>query len=341
MITLDDKLNEYLNELPRYVRDYINSENERLSVKSRIAYTLDLKIFLIYIVQSGKCGDIKKVTIDMLDDLNDNDMNEYIRWLSHYKVDDKEYTNNSAGKKRKLASVRAFFKYLRKIGKMKNNPTEFTVTPVVREKEIVVLSQDEQSDMLSNVVNGTNKTGRQLKFHEKTKLRDLAIIFLFLGTGIRVSELVGLNDTDIDLQEQRALVVRKGGKRSFVYFSDDVIEVLSDYMENERNMLLGYKDGKAPEGLPLFVSLKKQRLSVRMVEVIIKNYARFILPPSVKVTPHTLRKTYGTLLYNKYKDLYLTQNALGHASPATTAKYYTKWNEDYLKKLKEYDVKRS
>lgn len=340
-INLEEKLANNLKELPSYIREYINYENDHLSVKSRIAYTLDLKVFLQFLLTITDYTDIKDIPVELIDSLHTTDMDAYMSWLSYYKIGDEEYRNSPTGKKRKLSSVKALFKYLRKVGKMNNNPAEFTQMPKITDKEIVVLSPNEQGDMLSNVINATNKTGRELIFHERTKLRDLCIIIMFLGTGMRVSELVNINDTDLDLSEQRVLITRKGGKRAFVYFGDDVLEALSNYIENERYSLLGFKSKKeVPDGLPLFVSRKRNRISVRMVEVIIKNYARFVLPPSVKVTPHTLRKTYGTLSYNKYKDLYLTQNALGHSSPATTAKYYTKWNEDYLKKLKEYDVKK-
>lgn len=342
-----DDLIKIVDELPTYCVDFFNAKSEVLEIRTRVGYAIDLKVFFTFIAKAykrfeGKFSEINEVDLDTLDSLYNTDIDAYISWLSKYKLNDIEYTNSAAGKKRKLATLKAFFKYLRKVGLMTNNPTEFTDIPKVKDKEIVVLSDNEQEEIIDNIINGTHKTERQLKFHERTMLRDLAIITLFLGTGIRVSELVGLNDVDIDFKEQRALVMRKGGKRQFVYFNEEVLDRLSDYMENERKSLLGYKDyDNIPDNLPLFVSLRHSRITVRMVEIIIKEYARYVLPMNIKVTPHTLRKTYGTRLYNQYRDLYLTQNALGHSSPSTTAKYYTKFNEEYLKKLKEYSPKNS
>ncbi len=339
-MTPEESLNKYKAELPRFCTAYFNHYDDKLSVKTLVAYATDIKVFFEYLVTITDYSNIKEIEPDVLDRLTDEDIDDYLAWLSHYTIGEVEYSNSPAGKKRKLASLNAFFKYLRKVGKMKNNPTEFTEAINLKKKAIVVLSDEEQENLLSNVEYGSNKTGRELLFHEKTKLRDLAIVSLFLGTGIRVSELVGLNDDNFDAKEQRILVTRKGGNQELVYFNEEVAARILEYMELERPTLLGYKD-EVPTNLPLFVSLKKTRISTRMVEIIIKNYAKFVLPPGLKITPHTLRKTFGTKLYNKYRDLYLTQKALGHASPETTAKYYTKFDKEYLKKMREFDIKNS
>lgn len=336
-----EELIKITKDLPHYCIEFFNAKSEALEIRTRVAYATDIRVFFEYL-STITDKTIKEMPLEVLEGLSHTDMDAYMAWLSDYWIDDREYTNSAAGKKRKLATLKSFFKYLRKVGKLKNNPTEFTEIPKIKEKEILILSDQEQEQILNNILNGTNKTEQQLKFHEKTMLRDLAIITLFLGTGMRVSELVNLDDVDIDFSEQRALITRKGGKKAFVYFNEEVTERLADYMENERPQLLGYKTfEEVPEYSPLFVSMQHKRITVRMVEILIKNYARFVLPANLKVTPHTLRKTYGTKLYNEYRDLYLTQNALGHSSPTTTAKYYTKFNEEYLKKLKEFDIKKS
>ncbi len=223
------------------------------------------------------------------------------------------------------------------MGRIKNNPSALVDPPKLREKEILVLTEEHQEAIRENIESGQGKTQREQKFHEQTKFRDMAIISLFLGTGIRVSELVGINLNDLDMNGQQLLVFRKGGKRQILYFNSSVAGDLTDYMQLERPALLK-KSGENPkekeEDGPLFLSLRGTRITTRRVEQLIKEYSRFVLPANMKVTPHTLRKTFGTDLYIKYRDLALVQNALGHASPNTTARYYAKFDEKLLQAMK-------
>lgn len=183
-------------------------------------------------------------------------------------------------------------------------------------KAITRLDVNEVAELLDNVENGNKLTTAQLRTHEKLKCRDLALLTLLLGTGIRVSECVGLDINDVDFDNDRIKVVRKGGSESFVYFGDEVRAALLDYMEERKQM-----NPDSGHENALFISSKNKRLCVRSVELLVKKYASTVT--TVKhITPHKLRSTYGTNLYQASKDIYLVADVLGHKDVNTTRKHY-------------------
>ena len=157
---------------------------------------------------------------------------------------------------------------------------------------------------------------------DKTRIRDLAILTLLLGTGIRVSECVGLNINDLDFNNARMKITRKGGYESFVYFSDEVQESLENYLDIRelQHPLEGHEDA-------LFLSIQYKRMSVRSIELLVKKYASSSVALK-KITPHKLRSTYGTSLYQETGDIYLVADVLGHKDVNTTRKHYAAIEEE-------------
>ena len=149
-----------------------------------------------------------------------------------------------------------------------------------------------------------------------------AIISLFLGTGMRVSELVCLDVDDIDFESYSLKITRKGGNEAIIYFCDEVSEALLDYIELERN---SYKPTEESEKA-LFLSLKHNRITVRAIENLVKKYA-ISATPLKKITPHKLRSSYGTSLYTETSDVYAVAEALGHKDVNTTKKHYANFSE--------------
>ena len=165
-------------------------------------------------------------------------------------------------------------------------------------------------------------TKQQAAFHKKTKVRDLALITLLLGTGIRVSECVGLDIKDVDFKNNGILIRRKGGYEAVVYFGDEVCNALELYLE-ERGKIIpesGHEDA-------LFLSLQNKRISVRAVEKLVKKYAQAVTSLK-KITPHKLRSTYGTSLYRETGDIYLVADVLGHKDVNTTKKHYAAQDDE-------------
>ena len=175
---------------------------------------------------------------------------------------------------------------------------------------------DEIALLLDEVESGDKLTERQKIYHNKTKNRDLALLTLLLGTGIRVSECVGLNIEDVDMKNNGVKVHRKGGAEVIVYFGDEVADALDLYLE-ERLKITAI-DGSTEA---LFLSMQNRRIGVRSVENLVKKYSRLVT--TVKnITPHKLRSTYGTTLYQETGDIYLVADVLGHKDVNTTKKHY-------------------
>ncbi len=175
---------------------------------------------------------------------------------------------------------------------------------------------DEVAILLDQVEEGEKLTKSQLKYHNKTKLRDVALLTLLLGTGIRVSECVGLDINDVDFKNNGIKIRRKGGYEAVVYFGDEVADALHDYLEKRHHEipLEGHENA-------LFLSMQNRRITVRAVENLVKKYTANVTSLK-KITPHKLRSTYGTALYQETGDIYLVADVLGHKDVNTTRKHY-------------------
>ncbi len=313
------KLREILKELPPFAADYFLGSEFTTESRTKLTYAIDLKTFFTFIKDNNpvyKDVPIRNFSIDILEKIQSYDIEEYLSYLRIYKKDGKTYTNNEKAIKRKLSSLRSFYKYFHRNKRIDVNPAEQVAMPKLHQKAIVRLEIDEVAQLLDNVESGEKLTKHQLISHEKLKTRDLALLTLLLGTGIRVSECVGLDLTDLDFDNECIKVIRKGGYEDIVYFGDEVREALLSYLE-ERNVtaaLPGHENA-------LFLSYQKKRLSVRSVEKLVKKYSQTVTTLK-KITPHKLRSTYGTNLYQETGDIYLVADVLGHKDVNTTKKHY-------------------
>lgn len=313
------KLRSILETLPRFCKEYFRGIEPTTSSRTRIAYAYDLRVFFEFLVNSNptfKDTPITELKINILDDITPMDVEEYLEYLTYYKSEDKEYINKENGKKRKLVSLRSFYNYFYKKRLIKTNPPSLVDVPKLHEKEIVRLDPDEVAKLLDEVENPKSLTKTQKIYHAKTKTRDLAIITLLLGTGIRVSECVGLDINDVDFNNNGIKIRRKGGYEVVVYFGEEVREALLDYME-ERKLLVPEEEHSDA----LFLSMQMKRLGVRSIENLVKKYSSSITKLK-NITPHKLRSTYGTSLYRETGDIYLVADVLGHKDVNTTKKHY-------------------
>ena len=243
-----------------------------------------------------------------------------------------DVTNEERGKSRKLASLRSFYNYFFKNEMIKTNPASLVSMPKLHSKEIIRLEPNEVAQLLDQVEAGTKLTEKQAAYHAKTKVRDLALLTLLLGTGIRVSECVGLNIYDVDFDNMGIKVRRKGGYEDIVYFGEEVEKALTDYMDQRERIIpvSGHEDA-------LFLSMQNKRLTVRSVENLVKKYSSLVTSLK-KITPHKLRSTYGTNLYQETGDIYLVADVLGHKDVNTTRKHYAAM-QDYNKRKAAKTVK--
>ncbi len=314
------KLRSLIKELPLFCADFFRGIEPRTSSRTRIAYAYDLKVFFDFLRKENPVLSkltMDQITLDHLDSLTVTDLEEYMEYLK-YRYNDKNQgvTNRERGIMRKISSLKSFYNYFFRNEKIKTNPAALVQMPKLHEKEIIRLDVDEVAELLDEVESGEDLTERQKAFHEKTKVRDLALLTLLLGTGIRVSECVGLDINDVDFKNDGIRIHRKGGKEVTVYFGEEVEDALKEYLKEREHIIPeeGHEDA-------LFLSLQRKRMSVRSVEKLVKKYSR-IVTPLKKITPHKLRSTYGTNLYRETGDIYLVADVLGHSDVNTTKKHY-------------------
>lgn len=324
------QLRKLQEELPRFCRQYFRGIEQTTAPRTRLAYAYDLGVFFEFLHKNNSVlskMDITEFPLSVLDQITKADIEEYLEYLSYYVKDDgTKYTNDERGKRRKLASLRSFYNYFFRDEQIKSNPASLVPMPKLHDKEIVRLDPNEVAILLDQVEDGTKMTKSQMKFHDKTKVRDLALLTLLLGTGIRVSECVGLDISDVDFDNLAIKVRRKGGYEDVVYFGEEVEEALLSYLDQRKHMIpmSGHEDA-------LFLSLQNRRMAVRSVENLVKKYASLVTTTK-KITPHKLRSTYGTTLYQETGDIYLVADVLGHKDVNTTRKHYAAMKDDHKRK---------
>lgn len=325
------RLREVLKTLPPFAKDYFRAIEPRSSSRTRINYAYDIRVFFHFLMENNpvyKNYSIEQFTPSDLEALEPVDIEEYMEYLKVYKRDEELIINNEKGLSRKMSALRSFYNYYFKHQIISKNPTLLVDMPKLHEKAIIRLDTDEVALLLDYVESaGNTLTGQALTYYKKTKDRDLAILTLLLGTGIRVSECVGLDLTDVDFKNQGITVTRKGGNQMVVYFGDEVSSALEAYIKGDRKAitpLSGHENA-------LFLSTQKKRMGVQAVENMVKKYARQVTP-NKKITPHKLRSTYGTSLYKETGDIYLVADVLGHKDVNTTKKHYAAIDEDRRRK---------
>lgn len=327
------RLRELLKELPPWLGSFFRGIEHTKESRTRIAYAFDLKVFCEYIQASNPVytsKELREIPFEILTQLQATDIEEYLEYLKYYtNKEGKEITNNERGIKRKLAALRCMYHYYHKNKMITENPVLQVDMPKLHDKAIVRMDPNEVAEFLDVVETGNRLTDNQKLYHEKSKVRDLALMTLLLGTGIRVSECVGLDIHDVDFENDRIKIVRKGGYEAYVYFGDEVREALLSYLKEREKIVTLDENENA-----LFLSSRKKRISVRNVEVMVKKYAQTVTTLK-KITPHKLRSTYGTSLYQETGDIYLVADVLGHKDVNTTKKHYAAVEDERRRMAKD------
>ena len=329
---IDDtlRLREVLATMPDFCKEYFRAIDSTTTARTRISYAYDIRIFFEFLLSQNpslKDKDMKNLTVDILDRIKAVDLEEYEEYLKVYNNGERLETNGERGLKRKISALRSFYAYYYRREQITTNPTVLVDVPKIHEKSIIRLDADEVALLLDHIEHaGDSLRGQRRAYYEKTKERDLALITLLLGTGIRVSECVGLDIEDVDFKNNGITVTRKGGNQMVVYFGPEVEKALKGYLTVRQGItpVAGHEHA-------LFYSTQRKRMGVGAVENLVKKYAREVTTAK-KITPHKLRSTYGTALYQETGDIYLVADVLGHKDVNTTKKHYADMGDERRRK---------
>lgn len=332
-----EKTRRIIKELPTFANEFFVGIQTRTSPLTRLNYAYDLRIFFDYLsnyLYGGKVS-INEITLADLERLQAFDIECYVEHLNSYTYNGKKFHCGEKAKERKLASLRSFFKYYFKKDKLSSDITRKVDMPKIHEKAIIRLDSEEISKLLDMVDSEfiCDLSTRQNSYHNITRIRDVAVLTLFLSTGIRISELVGLNKKDFNFANNSFIVTRKGGNKSILYFGEETEKAIKDYLqwiEDEKAEETDFGRKISDEDC-LFYSLQGKRISVRAVQNLVKKYSK-IITPLKKITPHKLRSTFGTELYQNTKDIYVVADVLGHRDVNTTKKHYAAISEEIRRK---------
>lgn len=319
------KLRSILETLPPFCQEFFRGISDTTSTRTRLAYAYDIRVFFEFLHETNPvCAkiDIQSIPISVLNQVTRQDIEEYLSYISYYEKEGREITNTERGKARKLSCLRSFYNYYFQTERIEKNTAALVPVPKLHEKAIIRLEENEVATLLDQVEAGSKLTKKELAYHEKTKTRDVALLTLLLGTGIRVSECVGLDIQDVDFDNNGIKIRRKGGYEAVVYFGEEVEQALKEYIEQRKHIIPSSGHENA-----LFLSLQNRRIAVRSVENLVKKYASRVTTLK-KITPHKLRSTYGTTLYKETGDIYLVADVLGHKDVNTTRKHYATMEDE-------------
>ena len=321
--------------LPKCIASYLDSCVLKYQINTAVAYAKDVKLFFDFLkARNPRCKyiEIKEIPLEVLSALNAEDINEFQKFMVMNEGGSGHMVSNRT-MARKMATLRNFFGYMADKGFIPEDPTiKADKNRKYTENDIKRLDIDEAKRLITAVEETKLATKRSVARSGNTAKRDLAIVILLLNLGIRVSECAGLDLNDVNFEDNTIKVVRKGGKEAILYMNEKIRNTMRDYIKNERPLLV---NGGKEEAL--FISLKKNRLSVRSIQDMLKKYGDGAMLTD-RVHPHKLRRTFGTRLYNSSGDIYMVADVLGHKNVNTTVKHYAAIDEEHRKSVANYDL---
>jgi site-specific recombinase XerD len=317
-------------ELPTFMRGFFAYLKGNVLPMTRLAYLTDIRFFCQYLIDNTALTEAEKPRDIKQDEFNEImavDVNLFIDYCRSYSVEkDNEivlYENTNKTLARKKSSISVLFKQLYRDGTIERNITDgFDPIRVAKpgEREIKALQDDEVMIMLDAVTNGTGLTNHERTYWEKTKLRDKAILVMFVTYGLRLSELQQLNVSSFNFSRGEFKIYRKRGKESIMPLNRSVEMVLNDYISSERNTVIP-ENSTAEDAL--FLSLQGKRITERAIRELVKKYTSIALNTSRRAgySPHKLRATAATSLIGRGNSIYDVAALLDHEQVTTTQLY--------------------
>lgn len=295
----NEYIKKHLDEYPKYITNYYYSLAEK-SHTTKINYINKVNKFLRFLDEQGY--DIEDVNI--FKEIKPSLINIYTG----------EYlAGEGCNKAANFYAIKNFFKFLENDEYIDSNPCNKATPPKDRKKhEIVALTPEEIETIKNNIINGVGSDYAK-SFQKDWKNRDMAIVMLGLSLGLRIGSIIEMNVEDIDFENQKIKIVVKGNIEKDLFFSAKIKQYLLAWLEDREELMYDFYDDGA-----LFINSYRNRLTYKSVNKLIKKYTYNI---DKKITPHKLRSTCATNIYNMTGDIYLTANVLGHSNIQNTKRY--------------------
>lgn len=324
------KLDELIERLPGSCRDFLRSRSTEPT--SRLTYARTLTLFFGYLTDEGRFAgrEMDSLSPTEVASVTRADIKAFITYASERpsrstrrlfaEIYGEKVCNNTLNGY--LCAISSFYDFMEADGYIEKNPTKGIPRAKKEEHEIIYLEHDDAERLVDHIFEGTGLSKLQRACQEKhdTAIRDACIVKILCNTGMRASELAGLDVDDYDKKRACLHIVRKGNKEDRVFISDETAELLEGYLEN--------RDSYSPvpgENAMFLVAVgayRGRRMSVRSIEKLVHKYANTLnVYASNKITPHKLRSTFAMNKLEATGDIALIQKDLGHKSPATTAIY--------------------
>lgn len=304
------------SENPEFLNDYLVHIRivKMLSERTINEYYLDVRLFLKYILNTDGIVDDTDISTMTVADLKKITLSDIYSFI-FYTAD--ERSNAEKARYRKISALRSFFKYLTKtVHILENDPIRDIEVPSPKRALPKFLSLEESMRLLKSS-------------DSDDSVRDYCILTFFLNCGMRLSELVGINISDIDLTEYNMKVMGKGGKERMVYLNTACVDSLMRYLD------IRLSNEKAKDEPALFISRQNRRISKRRVQQIVENSLKAAGLDGKGITTHKLRHTAATLMYQYGgADMLALKEILGHANISTT-EIYTHINNESLRNTME------
>lgn len=319
------------NNLPKFMKDYCIYLKGSVSVTTRLAYLEDIQFFCSYLIETKEitiANEIKDITLNEFNQIKARDVNLFLGdyCTRYYKYTDKNthiYENNNRALARKKSSLSTLFKFL-----FRNDQLEANITdgfnpiklPKPQPDAIKRLEIDEVAKMLDAVDTGLGLTDKEKVYWKKTKLRDKAILALFVTYGLRLNELRELNISSFNFSRGEFKIYRKRGKEVLMPINNTCELVVRDYILNERPKSEMLSDDMQDA---LFLSLQNKRMDPKSIRQLVKKYTSISMDTSRDkgYSPHKLRATAATSLIQNGFSIYDVQNLLDHDNVTTTQLY--------------------
>jgi len=313
--------------LPSFMADYFLYLKGAVSLATRHAYLIDIRFFFTYLLEESpltKARTLKEISLEEIDGISARDVNYFIGdyCARYYRAHGDQltvYENHNRALSRKKSSLTSLFRFLYRNEMIHKNIVEGfnpIKLPKPQPEAIKRLYVEEMYRLVEVVSRGIGLSETELKYWEKTKKRDKAILLLFITYGLRLKELQELNLSSFNFKRREFTIYRKRGKESTMPLNESISKVIKEYLDLERPR-------DALEEDALFLSLQKKRMTERSIRILVKKYTAIAMdqPRKDGYSPHKLRATAASTLIEFGFSIYDVQNLLDHENVTTTQLY--------------------